>query len=202
MNIITAFLLSISSCLDNFVVGTAYGIKKIKVGISSNLIIATITTIGTFLSMTFGKEVTTFLPGVYTGYFGAGILFFIGLYFVIQSVITLFKHTKSTETHKNMDSMTEFALKSDKDKSGDIGKRESIMLALGLTINNLATGIAASFAGVNVVLTSAFTFVISIITIYLGTVLGKNYIGIFFGKYAPLIAGVILIMLSVSQIIH
>lgn len=202
MIIITAFLLSVSSCLDNIVVGTAYGIKKIKIGIVSNVIIATITTIGTLLSMTFGKQIATFLPGAYSGYIGATILFLLGLSFVIQSIFKLYKYANYSEVDKNLDGMVEFALNSDSDKSGDIGKRESVILALGLTLNNIATGIAASFAGVNIILTSIFTYAFSIVSIYLGIAIGKNFIGMLFGKYAPLIAGVILIALGLIQIFH
>lgn len=189
MIFMTAFLLSFSSCLDSMVVGIAYGMRRIKIGIVSNLIIACLTTVGTFLSMLFGKQLATILPSVMANYIGATVLFLFGLSFVIHGL------TKKT------DGMTAFALKSDVDKSGDIGKRESVVLALGLTINNIVVGIAASFASVNIILASLFTLIFSIGSLYLGLYLGKNFIGKVLGKYATLIAGVVLIVLGISQIL-
>lgn len=192
MILIIAFLLSFSSCLDSVVVGAAYGMKRIKIGIASNLIIASITTLGTFLSMAFGKQFAAILPSSVANYIGAAVLFLLGLSFIIQGVIIL---------RKKVDGMTAFALKSDSDHSGHIGKRESVIVALGLTLNNIAVGVAASLAGVNIILASLFTLILSIASLYLGIYLGKNFIGKALGKYAPLIAGVILVILSISQIL-
>jgi len=47
---ISALTFSLSSNLDNMVIGIAYGINKVRIGIISNLIIAFITSTGTFLS--------------------------------------------------------------------------------------------------------------------------------------------------------
>ncbi|ORX22526.1 sporulation membrane protein YtaF, partial [Thermoanaerobacterium sp. PSU-2] len=54
MHVISSLLFSISANIDNFTVAIAYGIKKIRIGILSNLLIALVSGIGTFLSMFIG----------------------------------------------------------------------------------------------------------------------------------------------------
>lgn len=201
MLVLTALLLSVSSCLDNVVVGIAYGIKKIKIGIMSKIVIASVTTAGTYLSMSFGSYISQFLSTKAASLVGAGITGALGLYFVVQNIIKLVHHKKMKDLAlKDVEEMMDFAEKSDADHSGDIGKSEAILLAAGLALNNLANGVAASIAHVNTYLTMGFTFFISIFAIYLGVGIGQNTIGKLFGKFAPLTAGVLLIALSLIKI--
>lgn len=201
--ILPALLFSISSNLDNVVVGTAYGIKKIKIGIIANLIIAFVTTTGTFLSMSLGLYIAKFIPQSISNILGAGIIVILGIYFVIQSLIKLFHNTNSKELAlKDLTDMFEHAEKSDADKSGHIDMKEAFILAIGLTFNNLGTGVAASITGVNTFFTVVATFFISILTIVLGESIGKNVLGRFFGKYAPLIAGVLLMILGFIEMFN
>ena len=95
--------------------------------------------------------------------------------------------------------MIEYAEKSDLDKSGDINIKEALIVAFGLTFNNLGTGIAASITGVNIQFTVIFTFILSILTIIIGEVVGNHVLGKLFGKYAPLISGILLIILGIIE---
>ena len=51
MFIFSSILLAFSASLDSLIIGIAYGIKKIRIKFSINIIIALIVTLGTFLSM-------------------------------------------------------------------------------------------------------------------------------------------------------
>ena len=44
-HLLSTILISISVNLDSFAIGIAYGVKKIKIGLLSNLAIATVTTL-------------------------------------------------------------------------------------------------------------------------------------------------------------
>ena len=57
---LSAVIFSMSSNLDNFVIGIAFGIKKIKIGFLPNLLIALITVAGTVASMYAGKIVSMY----------------------------------------------------------------------------------------------------------------------------------------------
>ncbi|NRV14874.1 putative Mn2+ efflux pump MntP [Clostridium beijerinckii] len=92
--ILSALLFSLSSNLDNLVIGIAYGIKKIRIGTAANLIVALVTSTGTFLSMLLGIYVSKFLPSFLSNSLGAGIIIILGLYFVIQSIFKLINNKK------------------------------------------------------------------------------------------------------------
>jgi len=201
--ILSALLFSVSSNLDNVVIGLAYGIKKIKIGITSNLIIATVTSTGTFLSMLVGVYILKFLPHAISNILGASVIIILGVYFVIQSIIELVNSSKSNELAlKNISDMITYAEKSDLDSSGDINMKEALIVAFGLTFNNVGTGVAASITGVSIQFTVICTFILSILTIIFGEAVGNHVLGKFFGKYAPLFSGILLIILGIIECLN
>lgn len=201
--ILSALLFSISSNLDNVVVGIAYGIKKIRIGVIPNLIIAIVTTTGTFLAMSVGAYISKFLPHSIANSLGAVVIISLGVYFVTQSIIKIVNSTKSKELAlKNISDMIEYAEKSDLDSSGDINMKEAILIAFGLTFNNLGTGVAASITGVSIQFTVIATFILSILTIIFGEAVGNHVLGKLLGKYAPLFSGILLIILGVIEFLH
>lgn len=201
--ILSALLFSLSFNMDNIVVGTAYGIKKIKIGIFANLIIAIVTTVGTYLSMSAGTYISKFLPDSSANLVGALAVGLLGLYFIIQSIIKLIKNTKPKELAlKDVDDMMEYAEESDLNSNGKIDKKEAFLVGLGLMLNNLGTGVTASITKVNIPLTTIATFIVSILTLLLGEVIGCHALGKLFGKYAPLFSGVLLILLGIFEYYH
>jgi len=201
--LLSALLFSLSSNLDNIVVGIAYGIKKIKIGIIANLIIAIVTSTGTFLSMSLGVYISKFLPHSIANALGAGAIIILGGYFVIQSIIKLVNNKNSKELAlKDIVDMIEYAEKSDLDNSGDINIKEALLVAFGLTFNNLGTGVAASITGVSIQFTVISTFILSILTIMFGETVGNHVFGNFLGKYAPLISGILLIILGIIELLN
>ncbi|ALP90196.1 sporulation membrane protein YtaF [Clostridium butyricum] len=200
---LSALLYSLSSNLDNLVIGIAYGVKKIKIGLISNLIIATVTSIGTLISMSVGKFISGFLPTSLTNMLGAVIIMLLGLYFLIQSILKLIPKSYSNSLAlKNVDEIMDYAEKSDSDNSGTLNIKEAFVVSLGLMLNNLGTGLAASITGVNVSITVICTFILSIALLMLGKSIGHNILGSICGKYAPLISGVLLIILGIFELIN
>ena len=200
---LSALLYSLSSNLDNLVIGIAYGVKKIKIGLISNLIIATVTSIGTLISMSVGKFISGFLPTSLTNMLGSVIIMLLGLYFLIQSILKLIPKSYSNSLAlKNVDEIMDYAEKSDSDNSGTLNIKEAFVVSLGLMLNNLGTGLAASITGVNVSITVICTFILSIALLMLGKSIGHNILGSICGKYAPLISGVLLIILGIFELIN
>ena len=200
---LSALLYSLSSNLDNLVIGIAYGVKKIKIGITPNLIIATVTSIGTLISMSVGKFISGFLPTSLTNMLGAVIIMLLGLYFLIQSILKLIPKSYSNSLAlKNVDEIMDYAEKSDSDNSGTLNIKEAFVVSLGLMLNNLGTGLAASITGVNVSITVICTFILSIALLMLGKSIGHNVLGSICGKYAPLISGVLLIIIGIFELIN
>jgi|SRR5690554_6015729 len=190
MNILSSFLFAISANTDNFVVGLSYGIKKIKINLVSNILISLITLTGTVLSMSFSKMIVILIPTNLSNIIGSTMLILIGAWTIIKP---LFKNIHSDSILENLE-------KADKDKSSNIDAKESVTLALALTLNNIGLGIGASITGLNILITSIFTFVFSLLMIIAGYFLGSYYLSKKFTKKATLISGLIIISLGIFEI--
>ncbi|MGF1481669.1 MAG: hypothetical protein ACFB4I_19655 [Cyanophyceae cyanobacterium] len=59
MDFLAAIFLSISTNVDNFAVGVAYGIKKPTISFPANLIIASLSGASTFISMSLGEQLNS-----------------------------------------------------------------------------------------------------------------------------------------------
>lgn len=191
MIILSSLLFSISANVDNFVVGLSYGIKGIKIGGLSNLIISLVTFAGTILSMLFSKFIIRFIPRHVTSIIGSIILIAIGGWTIIGPLL---KNTNDKGILNNPE-------KADKDKSLHIDSKESITLALALSLNNIGLGVGASMAGLNIVTTSLLTLVFSLIMIRIGYILGEVYLSNRFSEKATLVSGILIVLLGVGELL-
>lgn len=199
MNIVAIFLFVLSSSLDIFTVALAYGFKNIKINFSSNIIIAFISSLGTFLSMKLGILFVDIFPSRIINQLGSIILLCIGIYFFLQ----YFKN-RNTSTSINYvnDKSPTFLLESpeiaDTNKSGKIEFKESFMLSIALSLNNVGLGIGASIAGLNILFTTITTFIFSILIIPLGFYSSKKLLKRtnLYNK-GSLISAIIIIMLAI-----
>jgi putative sporulation protein YtaF len=89
----------------------------------------------------------------------------------------------------------------DRDYSGDISLKESILLGIALALNCLGTGFGAGMAGVNIFVLTAAVIVFSLFTISFGALIGKRYAAQLLGDRATLISGLILLLVGIYQII-
>lgn len=210
MHIVSVLLFVISASLDNLIVGIAYGIKKLKIPLSSNLIIAFISCIGTFISMLLGKFLGNFMSYRNSNIIGSSILIFIGLYFIIKSYkrdngnISLEKKLLSNESKAEYSNQYEEILikpeKADKDNSGNIDFKEALTLGLALALNNIGLGIGASITGLSISLTCSLTLIFSLTAIPLGFIIGKKFLSSILENKAEIISGIIIILLGVYEL--
>lgn len=201
--IFSAFIFSVSANLDNVVIGIAFGVNQIKLSWASNLLIAMITSVGTYLSMTIGKYAAAYLSANTANLLGSGMIIAMGLYFFVRSLFVMLKNRKVREVAvKNMEDMLDYATESDQNANGSISLREAMFLGFGLTMNNLGTGIAASAAGVDIKLTVLFTFVLSFLFVMVGHTLGKKVLGRVLGHLAPMLSGLLLVLLGLFQFLY
>ena len=148
MFIFSSILLAFSASLDSLIIGIAYGIKKIRIKFSINIIIALIVTLGTFLSMLLGAILGNFIPGYICNYIGAILLIAVGIWMTIdyyKDQKSLSSDTTDSDDINNdlIDSLNydEILTKNktaDIDGSGNIELKEAVSLALALSINNFA----------------------------------------------------------------
>ncbi|OKH52688.1 hypothetical protein NIES2101_13695 [Calothrix sp. HK-06] len=86
MHVISALLLAIASNIDNFAVGIAYGVKKLKIGILTNLFIALVSAIGTYLSVAVGKDINHYLSINTANVIGSFVLVAVGAWSIWETL--------------------------------------------------------------------------------------------------------------------
>jgi len=204
MIFLSPFLLSISSNLNTLRISLSYGIRKIHLTKSSTILLAIITSIGTFLSMYIGKLILHLFNPELGNIFGAILLSFIGVYFIVEYIRLEKKHAgydtsyyfESSLKYKNILENPNIV---DSDKSNCIDLKECLNLSFALIINNLSACFAASITGVSINITVLFNFIITIMSISLGYFNSNIYISKWFSKYSNLISGIILIILGIYE---
>ena len=200
MFIFSSILLAFSASLDSLIIGIAYGIKKIRIKFSINIIIALIVTLGTFLSMLLGAILGNFIPGYICNYIGAILLIAVGIWMTIdyyKDQKSLSSDTTDSDDINNdlIDSLNYDEILT-KNKTADIDGS----VALALSINNFALGIGASMAGISIPLTTAFTFIFSVLILIIGFKIGNSFLSKIFGKYSGLLSALIIILMGVFQL--
>ncbi|MGL4571111.1 MAG: sporulation membrane protein YtaF [Clostridium sp.] len=180
-----AIILVFSLVIDSFVASIAYGADKIKIPniyiIIMNIISAGILAASLFLGNYLEGVLPSYLPKIIS----FAIFLTLGIYKLFEGFFKRFmnKFYNSTKplTFKLFD--FKFALevyldekKADFDKSKNISLKESIYLALALSIDSLAVGFGASFINVNSLFMIITCFLFGIISIKLGSFIGKKII--------------------------
>lgn len=204
LSLFPIILFVLSASIDNFTIAVAYGCKNIKIGFFSNLVIATISALGTLIAMLFGKTLLNILTVNIANIIGSTALFFIGIYFFIDYLKSKKRppyHEISKKENKSASAILRCPELADVDKSGSIDIKESVMLAIALSLNNLALGIAASASGLHLELTVLFTFIFSLVLIPLGFILSKKILGRFIEKKGSLISAFIIIFISILNLL-
>lgn len=203
MHIIPSILLAFSASLDSLIIGIAYGIKKIKIKLFINIIIASIVTLGTFLSMVLGAILINFLPIYICNYIGATLLIIVGLWMTFdyfKEQRNLNKKNNDLIESLNYEEILYNNKTADADGSGNIELKEAISLALALSINNFALGIGASMSGISIPLTTIFTFIFSVLILIVGLKIGNSFLSKIFGKYSGLLSALIIIVMGIVQL--
>ncbi len=145
------FSLIFALSLDTFMAALSYESNKIKIPISSNLIISFICSLFLFISLLLGNFLGTFIPDVILKWISFFILFFIGFIKVFDNRIKNFikkRNFKGKSINFSFCNLR-FILQiysdyscADMDKSKSLSPIEAICLALALSIDGLSAGIA------------------------------------------------------------
>ena len=204
MIFLSPFLLSVSSNLNTLRVSLSYGIKKIHLTKSMTLLLAIITSMGTFISMYFGKLILHLFQQSLGNIFGAILLSFIGVYFIVEYIRLETKHAGYDtsyyfESSLKYENILENTNAIDSDKSNRIDIKECLNLSLALIQNNLFTSFAASMTGISISISVFFNFIITIVSVYLGYLNSDIYISKWFNKYSNLVSGITLIILGIYE---
>ncbi len=213
-DLLVILLLSISTSLDNFGIGITYGVRRINIPFTSNLIIAGLNSAGNFVSMFFGESIYHIIDADRSKYLGALLIMGIGLWVIVKEIILRRNHIITLDGCNSDDSEWNAKLLigkivsiyknpvvADVDSSGDIGIKESLLLGLALTLSNIAGGVGAGMMGLDPVVTTIGVFIFSIITILVGMKVGRYWLARLFGNLTGPVAGVLLILISIYEFV-
>lgn len=182
---ITAILFSFSANIDNIIIGISYGIKKIHISIFKNFIISSFTALFSFLSMYLGSSIALLLSETTANLLGAFTLMIIGIYTFLKEFFQKRKEISLCQTRT----------------LNRLNLRELITIIMILSINNIAVGVAASVAGIDILVATICTFLFSFVLLKLGNFIGhKAMNNKFIEKYSNVISSIILIIIGILQI--
>ncbi|MBE9013057.1 sporulation membrane protein YtaF [Pseudanabaenaceae cyanobacterium LEGE 13415] len=225
-HLFSSFVLCFSSNVDNFAVAVAYGVKRLRIGWLSNVLIALVSALGTLLSLSVGAAIERYLPNPVANLIGSAMLITIGFWGIWDTLEREKKRNRAKirQIRRSMvaagvdmayiphmdaraesidplsyESYLENPEIADVDRSGEIDVKEAIALSFGLTINNLGTGVGAGISGLNIAFTTLLTFMVSILAVLVGYLLGEQFTTKMTGISAGVLSGVMIIALGVYE---
>jgi len=187
MHWFTIILIGIAANLDNLGIGLAYGVKRVKIPVLSNAVIAIISMIVTYVAVTAGSTVIEYISPHTANLLGSLLLCAIGGYTLFSNRLSKQGIAKNPEVF-------------DEDKNYIISMREAMTLGFVLSANCLAGGIAIGANGISAIWTVLSIGTFSFITVGLGIHFGALLSKTFIGMYSTAISGWLLILIGVVEI--
>ncbi len=181
---IESILIAGAMCIDALGLGITYGIKKIRIPLTSILIINVISTCILGLSMMLGYGAKHFISQTLASTISCTILIIIGLFFMMEGYIKYLAQNRKASNCNLLkirvprlsiiiDIAWDFT-KADMDISGDISVKESIFLGMILALDSLAVGFGIALSEMNLYIFLALVFCMNMVSIFLGLLLGKK----------------------------
>lgn len=211
MELLGILLFALAVSADGFLVGVAYGIKKIRIPLLSLAVIALASAAAVSVSMICGKALATIFTSSTATVIGAILLIIIGFYYLFGAC---------RETIENLDNDGEEPLLSlniksmgiiiqilkepstaDFDSSGDISTREAFFLGLALAMDALGAGVGIAMAGYNILFTALSVGMLKFILVNCGIILGSRLNGKRLQSVSALIPALIFLAIGVLELI-
>lgn len=223
--LVVLLALSIAANLDNLGVGIAYGMGRNRISNFSNFLIALLSAVLTFLAMMFGRWVQRLLPVQVANDLGAVIIVGVGFWVAFEpaaepllSFIRSFLVRNFSEPLTRLFSIfTQAWQRTDRSqtvppinipprtfkqsRSRLVSLKETLILGISLALNAMAGGFGASLAGHNALFTSLGIGIVSYLTIDSGQRLSKTYFSKSLGPLSQKVAGLLLILIGVYELI-
>ncbi len=182
---IESILMVLAISLDSFVIGIACGTKDIKLPKKVIIIINIICTAFLAVSIFLGNVVRKILPGKSASIISFFILLILGVYYIFDSLLNTLIEKRNMRNKKiefeffNINIIIDIVVdgtKADINKSGDIDFKESIYLALALSLDALGVGFGSSLGVVDCKQILITFFIFNMIAIFGGLYIGSKFI--------------------------
>lgn len=199
MHLVTAFLISVAANLDNGGVGVAYGLRKIKIPIVPNLLIALLASAGTGAFGLLGERVGIILSLGLDNGIGALVIIGVGLWVLAGGRGAA--SSGSAPPRAGAPSVFQDPSSADRDRSGDISTREALLLGVALGVNAWAGGLGAGLLKIPLAPVVLLTGLMSLALLALGQSLGSQVATRWLGPRATVVAGLLLIGIGIHQLL-
>ena len=191
MKVLSIMMLVISGNLDSLMVGISYGVKRIRVSLISNMIIAGIIFISTFITMLLASHFEKYLPVSLANTIGGVLLVILGMLGVIKYIKNMYDKSECDWSESE---------KYDKDQNKIIDSKEAVLLGFILSLNNIGLAIGAAISGFPILATSVISAGMSLFLFPLGTLMGNSIFAGLLEHYADLISGILIVALGLFEI--
>ena len=195
MSLLPSLLFGISASLDALMVGTALGLRKVPLPAGHNLLISTVTLVGTVISICLGNLLLPLFPVGIGIRIGSSVLILFGLYYVGKWLLSKWR-CHSSHTGNLCQEEKKFA------EHRKLSLPQTLTLGCALSLNNIGIGFSASITGLPFLPASVSTFFCSFGFLALGSRLGRSVFLQQIGEYTDPLSGLLLILLGLCQLYH
>ncbi|MBM7571953.1 sporulation membrane protein YtaF [Aquibacillus albus] len=208
--ITTFLLLAFAVSLDSFTVAFTYGIRQMKLPVSSISLIAIIAGFTFYLSMIIGHIAASFLSPKITEAIGGSVLAVIGVWIIYQ----FFRKDKQSSEQCKEPKVVKFEIKSlglviqilkkpltaDIDRSGKITGLEAFLLGVALSLDSFGSGIGAAMLGFTPMFAAVIIGLTTGLFLKLGLTCGFLFSNWYWIQRLCFIPGIILLLLGIYKI--
>jgi len=197
-----------ASSIDNYAVAITYGLRRLRIPLSSNFLIAGVAFLFSYAGMSFGLFLKEILPDLLPTVIGAAILGILGLRIVLLAWPRNRRTTKKSKRNSDrgvlpsLEDAFQAPETMDRDGNQVIGWGEAILLGVALSANALTNGVSAGLFGLPVIFLSGLTALGSFVSVWLGVLTGKTvarvHIGpLTIGQFGTLLSGALLVLIAI-----
>ncbi len=193
MAVLSLLLFSLSTNLDNFVIGLSYGIRGIRIRLEAGFLISGLVLVGTALSMALGQSLLCFLPLDFSRLLGSVVMIGFGL----GCFWNVWKNRREPSEEEQWPSRHPEQF--DRDGSRHIDWKESLALGGALALNNIGLGLGAGAVGLGIPATSLMVFGVSLGLLYGGNLVGRKRRKKGSGRGMEALSGLLMVLLGVWE---
>lgn len=207
--IFSIIILVLASTIDTLLAGFIYGIGKIKIPISSGLIIGLVSSILFTVTVAFGNIIGYYLSGATIKWFCFILLFMMGFIEFCDGIIKDFIRShglKKKQLHFHISNFTfvftVFANpeKADQDESKILSVVEAMSAALALSLDGIGIGVIAGMSKLNLISCFITSSILTILMLLIGLWIGKHC-----QKYLKhditWLSGILLILFAIMKVL-
>ena len=210
VELLAIFMFAFAVSTDGFMVGIAYGVKKIRMPIVAMAIIFLASSLAVTIAMTLGKGLASFFNPIVAAHVGAIVLVLIGIYYLLQAGLQRACNNTNAEDALLSLSVRPLGIivqilkepaSADFDASGEISPQEAFFLGMALAMDAFAAGIGLAMTGFNILLTAIAVGMLQFILINIGLTVGRIMENERLKNISSLLAGIILLVLGTCKLI-